>query len=115
MNNVTALSKSFCIGCCVLVASVTQGADVAGLKQAPMSSVDLNSYQLSAENCQPLMDTADYGRATLFKLVSDLAEPLHIFSVTNWSSQVQKNCTTGPRLLNFCDQRHFACFHYTKI
>ena len=29
------------------------------------------------------MDTADYGRATHFKLISDLAEPLHIFSVTD--------------------------------
>ena len=63
--------------------SLAQGADVVGLKQAPMSLVNLSSYELSAENCQPLMDTADYGRATLFKLISDLAEPLHIFSVTN--------------------------------
>ena len=67
----------------LVVASLTQGADVAGLRQAPLSLVDLNEYQLSAENCQPLMDTAEYGRATRFKLISDLAEPLHIFSVTN--------------------------------
>ena len=68
----------------ILVAtSLAQGADVAGLKQAPMSLVNLSFYELSAENCQPLMDTADYGHATLFKLISDLAEPLHIFSVTN--------------------------------
>jgi hypothetical protein len=66
-----------------MVASVAQGADVAGLKQAPMSVVDLNAYLLSTENCQPLMDTAEYGRATIFKLISDLAEPLHIFSVTD--------------------------------
>ena len=64
-------------------ASPAQGADVAGLKQAPMSLVNLSSYELSVENCQPLMDTAEYGRATHFKLISDLSEPLHIFSVTD--------------------------------
>ena len=122
---VTALSKPFCIGCCVLVASVTQGADVAGLKQAPMSLVDLNSYQLSAENCQPLMDTADYGRATLFKLVSDQAEPLHIFSVTNTGRVRYRKTvlpghdysifvTSGPSLA-FITQKSESCVYRGRV
>lgn len=78
-----SLVGALVIGQILMVTSVAQGADVAGLKQAPMSLVDLNAYQLSAENCQPLMDTAEQGRATLFKLISDLAEPVHIFSVTD--------------------------------
>ena len=48
-----------------------------------MSLVNFSSYELSVENCQPLMDAAEYGRGTHFKLISDLSEPLHIFSVTD--------------------------------
>ena len=48
-----------------------------------MSLVDLNNDQPSAKNCQPMIDTAGYGRATRFKRMSNLAEPLHIFSVTD--------------------------------
>ena len=67
----------------LLATSLVQGADVAGLQQVPLSLVNLSSHELSVENCQPLMDTAEYGRTARFKLISDLAEPLHIFSVTN--------------------------------
>ena len=48
-----------------------------------MSLVNFSSYELSVENCQPFMDAAEYGRGTHFKLISDLSEPLHIFSVTD--------------------------------
>ena len=75
--------------------SLAHSADVAGLKEAPMSLVNFSSYELSVENCQPLMDTAEYGRATHFKLISDISEPLHIFSVTD-SGRIRYRKTMLP-------------------
>ena len=90
-----------------------------------MSLVDLNAYQLSAENCQPLMDTAEYGRATLFKLISDLAEPLHIFSVTA-TGRIRYRKTVLPghdysifvtsgTLLVFIEKNSKACVHRGRV
>ena len=77
----------------VVVASLTK--EQMWRPEAAPSLVDLNEYQLSAENCQPLMDTAEYGRATRFKLISDLAEPLYFLSDQYWQDQYRKTILPG--------------------
>ena len=72
-----------------------------------------------------MIDTAGYGRATRFKRISDLAEPLHIFSVTD-TGRVRYRKTvlpghdysifvTSSTSLVFIEKNSKACVHRGRV